>query len=151
MIDCSNSFGPLALLNTLPYAPPFLLNGGALVVYLALLGGVTDKEGFPLLDRGWATWAMWLWIGGLVIGSTATALGYFSQDAFRRHRDHEIQEQEAREEGNSKQVDERKADAKRLGDRGQWTRLVAGIAIIVSVCLFIGGVLTAVQSLPVSP
>jgi Flp pilus assembly protein TadB len=62
-----------------------LLNGGALVVYMALYGALTD------LPVGWALAAGVAWIFGLILAVIATALGFQSQFRFRKCRGHQTQ------------------------------------------------------------
>jgi len=130
--------------------PPFLLNGGALVVYLALYGGVRQEHGASLLDPTWAKVSMSVWIVGLLAATLATAFGYYSQFAFRRHRDQESDAEEQRELNNLEEAGRLRCESDRNADRGNSRRRVAEITILFSLAAFITGVVTAMVSLPTS-
>ncbi len=62
--------------------PAILLNGGAIVAFLTLIGSVWKSGTQPNLDLVGV--ALAIWCIGLVTSSVATGLGYVSQRAFTR-------------------------------------------------------------------
>ncbi len=78
--------------------PPMLLNGGAVVVFLALFGALKAKSGdVSVIDENWVLWAILAWIAGLLSGTFATGKGYYSQLAFRKAHDHQLRANRERE------------------------------------------------------
>lgn len=127
--------------------PPFLLNGGALVVYLALYGALSRGDSASSFDRCYVYWAMSLWIVGLVVATIATGAGFWSQFSFRRHRGQQIKEAEARDQNNPSDADKRKTESERYARYGEISRKAAFVCVIFSVILFISGVILAFNSL----
>jgi hypothetical protein len=65
-------------------APLFLLNGGALVAFITLLGASTGEGSELSIFRGWAVGSAALRAAGLCTGALATYWGYRSQRLFAR-------------------------------------------------------------------
>ena len=63
--------------------PLFLLNGGAVVAFLTLLGAIWEK-GAVSVNFGVATWAVLMWCAGLVTAALATGAGYLCQSTFAK-------------------------------------------------------------------
>lgn len=61
--------------------PPFLLNGGALIVALPFLGAVaaSSDERFSIENVDLVWWAIGVWAFGLTLAAIATALGFAHQ------------------------------------------------------------------------
>lgn len=128
--------------------PPFYLNGGALVVYIALYGATSAAEHAAKLDRTLALVAIGLWVVGILAASLAAGFGFFSQWAFRRHRGDEVDAEEAREHG---EMETAGANAERVrieGRRGSRHRTCAVWAGAISLLTFAGGAVAAMASLP---
>lgn len=141
MIKATAAFEQAAL------KPTFLLNGGGLVVYLALYGALVGSDKGFNLDQELAKWAMLLWVCGLVTAAVATALGAWSQFSFRKLRGQQVAETEAR-------VQNQGEDAARHNERGQCfykrgarARFAAVVVGVVALLLFIAGVGCAFFSL----
>ena len=65
----------------------FLLNGGALIAFLAFLGTDTAKE---LTSKGTTDFALAAWLAGLILGGFAALFGYRSQFQFyKAHGDYQ--------------------------------------------------------------
>jgi len=79
--------------------PPLILNGGALVVSLTLFGAL-QKQSSTINGRSFK-FALMFWIAGVLLASVATAFGYYSQAAFRKFRDRELDETWAEDEGDT--------------------------------------------------
>ena len=128
--------------------PPFLLNGGALVVYLALYGVLISRGSGFALDQALARWAMGLWIAGLVAAAIATAAGFRSQFSFRKHRGQQVKEIEARDKDELDDAGKYEALSKCFAKIGNRSRVVAVVCAAGSLVLFITGVFCAFYSLP---
>lgn len=142
MISATAAFEHAAL------KPSFILNGGALVVYLALYGGIRTDAGVPLLTKAWAFAAMLTWVVGLLTATYATAMGYSSQTAFRQHRGRQVKADEAREDNRLEDADRMDALAEGDGTKADRRRTIAISAVLASILLFIAGVILAMISLP---
>ncbi len=125
--------------------PPMLLNGGALVVFLALFDSVkTGASTIQGFNDAWAAAAIGIWIFGLLVASVGTALGYYSQLAFYKERGRRI---DAEREGNQENLEEaakKEAEAKCQGDKGQRRRRRAELCWLLSISSFILGVFAAI-------
>jgi hypothetical protein len=63
-------------------SPVLLLNGGATVAFLTLLGATSAEKSSLTLSVTWATLAVGIWAIGLVVGAIAVRSGYRSQQRF---------------------------------------------------------------------
>ena len=116
--------------------PPTLLNGGALIVFLALFGSLTP----PFFDEDWAIAALLVWIVGLLSATLATATGYYSQFAFRKAHDRRIEANEAREFSKRLKAIQEKRRARGFLRKGFRRRRCAELSVLASFLLFILGV-----------
>ena len=125
--------------------PPMLLNGGALVVFLALFGSVkTGASTIQGFDDTWTVVAIGIWILGLLVASAGTALGYYSQLAFYKERGRRIDAERERDQENLEEAGKKEAEAKCQGDKGQRHRRRAELCWFLSVASFILGVFAAI-------
>lgn len=60
-------------------APLYLLNGGAVVAFLTLLGAASASDSRLDIETGWAVAAMTSWALGLLAAALATWFGYRAQ------------------------------------------------------------------------
>jgi hypothetical protein len=128
--------------------PLFLLNGGALVVYLGLFGALNRSDGAAAaINWSIGKFAAWLWITGLVFAALAVFLGALSQFAFRKLRSQEIVQAEI-ELGlhSGTTADAVKASGK-YGCQGSAYRKVSVAMGIVSIFCFIFGFWPGFQSI----
>jgi hypothetical protein len=65
-------------------SPLFLLNGGAVVAFLTLLGTATKKESTLSMDIAVATLAVFVWALSLLVAAAEVRAGYESQQRFTR-------------------------------------------------------------------
>lgn len=65
-------------------APLFLLNGGAAVAFLTLLGAASAANSTLTVDANWSKWAIAMWAGGLFTATWAVGFGYYAQRDFTR-------------------------------------------------------------------
>jgi hypothetical protein len=65
-------------------SPLFLLNGGAVVAFLTLLGTATKKESTLSMDIAVATLAVFVWALSLLVAAAGVRAGYESQQRFTR-------------------------------------------------------------------
>jgi len=141
MINATTAFEREAL------GPRLILNGGALIVFIALFGAIITS--FRKIDISFdlAFSAIGVWALGLVCGAVASGCGYYSQFSFRKMRGQEVRRDELREKGNE---DDAKAEARSATDSydaGQNSRKWAYRCFVVSILSFIGGVFLALLSI----
>jgi hypothetical protein len=127
--------------------PPFYLNGGALVVYMALYGATSTAQYGTKLDKTWALWAIGVWACGIVMASLAAGFGFYSQWALRRHRGDEVERDAAREVGDMERAGVHAERADVAGGAGGRHRRRAVWAVAISLLAFIGGAVLAMLSL----
>ena len=121
--------------------PPMLLNGGALVVFLALIGTLKARPGIDAgFSEGWALGALLVWVVGLVFATTAIAKGYYSQLAFRKAHDTELTADEQKEGDKRVTAIQRKRRARGFLRKGHAHRRCAELSILASIGLFVVGV-----------
>lgn len=128
--------------------PLFILNGGALVVYLGLFGALNRNDGAAAaIDWSVGRFAAWLWITGLVFAALAVFSGALSQFSFRKLRSQEIVQAEI-ELGlhSGATVDAAQASGK-YGCQGSSYRKASIAMGIVSIIFFIFGFWPAFQSI----
>jgi hypothetical protein len=129
--------------------PLFLLNGGAMVAFLTLLGAVAGKSQTNL-DLAATKWALTVWSGGLLLAAFATAFGYLSQRQFARMSRLERQIVEAKLQDGSipeilklPDVYAAKARANKALGRARAFQLCAYISAVLSLVAFIVGAFRA--------
>lgn len=127
--------------------PPFYLNGGALVVYIALYGATSAAQRTGRLDKTFALWAIGLWVGGIIAASLAAGFGFYSQWAFRRHRGDEVDAEDARERGDTEKAGAHAERARVAGESGSRHRRRAVWAVGISLFAFAAGAVAAMASL----
>jgi hypothetical protein len=115
--------------------PLFLLNGGALVAYLTLFGALRP----PTIDMAGGKYAIFFWVGGLLLATFSACFGALSQSAFRSHRGRQVAKAEIElglRDGSVSETDQamgtHEADA-------VCRRKVAVVLGVVSILLFIAG------------
>ncbi len=91
--------------------PPFVLNGGALVVYLALFGVLRSSE-HGEINLYYSFAAMTAWVVGLIISSSAVACGYYSQKHFDKAQRRRIETLDAEIVGNQRLAGNRETENK---------------------------------------
>ncbi len=131
--------------------PSFLLNGGALVVFLALFGAIKTAR-FPVagFDEAFALQAMATWGFGLIVAAAANIFGYYSQFSFRRAWDNKV---EARRQYDRriKRAKPRIRHALRVyvqdSKKASRQRKAAEVLVVVSAILFIEGFGVALLSI----
>lgn len=126
--------------------PPFILNGGALVVVMALLGAIW-KDGNQFVDKGMLVYALACWGAGLLLASIASAFGYQSQFSFLKARHRELDAEYAKDAGKKNEVRRNLALQEIEGKRGISRRGWAKICIGFSLLLFLVGIAIGVIAL----
>lgn len=126
--------------------PLFILNGGALVVVFALLGTIWNDSG-KFAEKGWLVAALACWGVGLFFAAISAALGYKSQHAFLKHRHRELDAEHARDANNQEEVRQRVCQQEAEGKRGVNLRTQAEVCGLLSVLLFLAGVITGFVAL----
>lgn len=119
--------------------PPFLLNGGALVVVLALLGAIWKDTG-NFAEKNLLVYALACWGVGLFFAAIAVALGYQSQFAFLKARHRELDAEHAKDANDKKEVSRKLHEQKIEGKRGVSWRAWARGCVGLSLLLFLAGV-----------
>jgi hypothetical protein len=129
--------------------PLSLLNGGAMVAFLTLLGAVWGKSQTSL-DLAAAKVALVVWSGGLLLAAVATSFGYLSQRQFARMSRLERQIVEARLQDGSipeilklPDVYQAKVRASKAVMRAQAFQWCAYISAVSSLGAFIAGAFRA--------
>ena len=126
----------------------FILNAGALVVYLGLFGTLHRNDGASaVIDWSIGKFAVWLWIAGLVFATLAVFLGALSQFAFRKLRGQEIVQAEIELGLHSGSTTEAAEASGRYGCQGVCYRRAAVVVGVVSILLFMAGFWPAFQSI----
>ena len=65
-------------------APLLLLNGGAAVAYLTLLGALVGREHPPVLNRWLVAMAVLAWVLGLIAAQVSVTFGYLAQRGYSK-------------------------------------------------------------------
>ena len=125
--------------------PPFLLNGGALIAYVALMGATWPGNGAGNHSLGY--WAMLLWCAGLVGAMAATACAYRSQLAFKKEMGRRIDVIDHERRGDGAMATGHETEAGRQGDRAVTLRGWAEALVVLSVLLFIFGIALAMRAI----
>lgn len=100
--------------------PAYLLNGGALVVFLALYGAiVTTKYAGVAIDHGLARWDMVAWVAGLLFAVFATASSYRSQFAFLKSARRRLDADMERDNGHESEAGKKEGEAQCRDKQGQ--------------------------------
>lgn len=144
LLRATNAFEHAAL------RPPFLMNGGAVVVYLALYGTIITSESAAVRDSistPLAIAAMAIWIVGLIAGASAVAFGYYSQFNFRKDGSAQIQGAWAQEDGHTGKAGTHRAKAEEYGNKAHRQRQCAECGWAVSIGCFVFGVILAILSI----
>lgn len=132
--------------------PPFFLNGGAAVVFVAFLGAVSaSSEARFLPDWTLGIWAVVAWIVGLVFSSTATALGYYSQLAFRKATNRALAEDKARDDGNQDKASKEAQERGKQNHKGYANRRLAELLWAGSLLAFVVGIVLALWAIKPTP
>jgi uncharacterized membrane protein len=126
--------------------PPFVLNGGALAVYLALYSALSRIDGAKGLDLALAKCAWISWLVGLAMATLATIAGFRSQFAFRKSRGREVDAITA-EIARDPKASSYKSAAEWFGERANRSRKAALVFGLVSLIAFAVGVALAFASL----
>lgn len=122
--------------------PLFMLNGGALITYLALYGPLRHGIHFWI-----GKYALFLWLAGLIGAILTALLGAGSQSALRKHRGREIDRAEIElglQSGSESEAAKRSAAYAR---QGQYFRAAAMATGLASLLLFIAALWPAYQSI----
>ena len=126
--------------------PPFILNGGALVVMMALLGAIWKDNG-QLAEKGLLVYALACWGVGLFFAAIAAASGYQSQFAFLKARHRELDAEHANDARDRIEVRRNLSEQKAEGTRGVNWRTWAKVCVGFSLLLFLAGVVIGVIAL----
>ena len=127
--------------------PNLILNGGAILTALTFAGHISDGKGTAGLDFSALKFALIAWCIGLVLGTAAVMLGYFSQFAFLKHARRGFGAQDATRVGNAARAEQQQEAALSWRDDGVKIRNVAYIVSAGSLVFFIIGVFFAVVAL----
>jgi hypothetical protein len=119
--------------------PLLLLNGGALIVYLALFGGLRSTDP-SLIDLPFSIAAMVAWVVGWILSFSAIACAYYSQKAFEKAQRRRIEALDAEIAGDERLAGNR--EALRFADdkRGHRFRKWATFLVVISLFVFVIGV-----------
>ena len=128
--------------------PAYMLNGGALIVFLALFGSVvTSNDPSQILDEPLAICAIGVWVLGLVGAASSTVLGYYSQLSFRHEGNARMHGRRFWEEEKFVRVRSQIREAYKQGKCGVLQRRYAEYAILISGLFFLAGFTLAVLSI----
>ena len=119
--------------------PPFVLNGGALVVYLALFGVLRSSE-HGEINLYYSIAAMTAWVVGLVLTFSAVACAYYSQRNFEKAQRRLIEALDAEFAGDQRLVGKRETERAAVNKRGHAQRKWATFLVTVSFLAFVIGV-----------
>jgi hypothetical protein len=119
--------------------PPFLLNGGALVVYLALFGALRSSE-HGEINLYYSIAAMTAWVVGLILSFSAVACAYYSQKRFEKAQRRLIETLDAEFAGNQRLAGNRDTERNMESKRGHAYRKWATFLVAVSLLAFVVGV-----------
>ena len=125
--------------------PPFLLNGGALVVYLALFGALRSKDP-GIIDLPFSIAAMVGWAVGLLSSCSAVACGYYSQKAFEKAQRRRIEAIDAEVAGDERLAGNKEAVSAADEKRGHRFRRRATFLVVIALMAFLIGVALAMYA-----
>ena len=126
--------------------PMFILNGGALGIYLALYGTLAGKTP-PAIDFSVGKFAVGFWIAGLLLAWLTAYSGARSQFAFRKIRGREVAQAELAlglRDGSAAELAKAREEYGKEANRFRWGAILLGVT---SIALFISGFLTALASI----
>ena len=143
MIRATTAFEHAAL------RPLFILNGGALVVYLGLFGALRKNEAMPdaIIDFSVGKFAVGIWIAALLLATIAAILGALSQFAFRKLRGQEIVQAEIELGLYTGLASEAAQASGKYGAQAVCYRQTAVVVGVFSLALFMAGFWPAFQSI----
>lgn len=144
LLRATNAFEHAAL------RPPFLMNGGAVVVYLALYGTIITSESAAVRDSistPLAIAAMVIWIVGLIAGASAVAFGYYHQFNFRKESSARVRCAWAEDDGQPDEADAHHAAAEEHGNKAVRQRRCAECSWALGIGCFVFGVVLAILSI----
>jgi len=128
--------------------PLFILNGGALVAYLALFGALNrSTDTLASLDFSWGQFAVYLWLAGLLVATLAAYLGAQSQFEFRKQRGREADHAEIERGIRSGSALDMATEGAKRGAQAVCARRAAIAAGLLSILLFMAGFWPAFQSI----
>jgi len=117
--------------------PLFILNGGALVVYLGLFGALRRNDSAQSnVDFSVGKFAVILWLVGLVLATLTVFIGAQSQFAFRKLRGQEILQAEIELGLQAGSASEAAQAGGKYGCQGACYRKCAVVAGVLSIILF---------------
>ncbi len=140
LVRATNAFEHAAI------KPPFILNGGALVVVLALLGAIWKDTG-NFAEKNLVVYALACWGFGLFFAACAAALGYQSQFAFLKARHRELDAEHAKDANDKEEVRRKLREQNTEGERGVSRRAWAKACVGLSLLLFLAGIVVGVVAL----
>jgi hypothetical protein len=126
--------------------PAFVLNGGAIAIVFAFLGAVW-KQNQQIPEARLFVQALGFWGVGLFVSAIAWMLGYRSQFAFRKRLDRKMDAEHAEDRGDKDEANSKLAEAKQEGERGVRFRAWCEGLVILSLAMFLIGVLVCVTAL----
>ncbi len=125
--------------------PLFILNGGALVVYLGVYGALAKSP--AAIDLSVGKFAVVCWLTGLLLATLVAYLGARSQFAFRKLRGREVDRAEIDLGLSSKSATEAAEAIGRYGQEANCYRSAAILAGALSVASFMAGFWPAFASI----
>lgn len=128
--------------------PLFILNGGALVVYLGLYGALHKENAINFSVGQFAAYA---WVAGVVFATLTAFFGAWSQFAFRKLRGGETVLAEIELGLSNEPVSETTIQCGRYSAQGDGRRKAAVAMGCLSVLLFVLGFLPAFLSIKQGP
>ena len=127
--------------------PLFILNGGALVVYLGLVGTLRRNDAQAAIDFSVGQFAVYLWVAGLVLATLAVFLSALSQFKFRKVRGQEIVQAEIALGLHTGSASEAAQAIGSYGGQAVCYRQAAVVMGVASILLFMAGFWPAFQSI----
>ena len=120
--------------------PLFILNGGALVVYLGLFGALRRGSGDPAgIDWAVGKYAVWAWLAGILLAAATAFLGALSQFSFRKLRGREVAQAEIDLAMRSESASEVSQSIGRYTTHATCYRIAAIGCGILCIVLFVAG------------
>jgi hypothetical protein len=143
LVRATNAFEHAAL------KPPFILNGGALIVVMALLGAIWKDNG-QFAEKGLLIYSLIFWGAGLFFAAIAAASGYLSQFAFLKARHKELDAEHAKDARDRNEAHRNLSGQKTGGKLGIFWRAWAKACVGLSLLLFLAGVVIGAKALLMS-